>query len=270
MKKAKKLFTRKRLQQLLLAGTDGLVGTVTNAVLLNLYLLFSLGTVKTMGDADRVVEEVHGMLDTVNYQTVKQTIYQLTKRGLVARRAKYDRTTLAITKLGRQRIEELIPTYKTDRPWDGHIYLVSYDIPKQHNSSRDMLREYIRRTGGALLQESLWINPYNPSLLLKEFVDDHEIPGTVLVSKLGSDGTIGEERLPDLIVRVYKLENLAERYEEFLETYKQPPAGIPKTKITIDYLAILKDDPQLPFPLLPKDFPAQAAWKRYQTLTHAS
>lgn len=240
--------------------TDGLVGTVTDFLLLNLYFLINAGSIKTMGDAWRVVEEVHDTLDVLNYQTIKKALYNLSSKGFVA-----DLKTIEITKLGKQRIEELIPTYKPKRPWDGHIYLVSYDVPTKHNKLRDVLREYIRRTGGALLQESLWINPYNPSLLLKEFVETHDIPGTVLVSKLGSDGAIGEETLPDLIVRVYNLDELAARYEDFLETYRRPK-GIPKTKITIDYLSILKHDPQLPFELLPKDFPDQKAWERYQAL----
>ncbi|MDP1722140.1 MAG: PaaX family transcriptional regulator C-terminal domain-containing protein [Candidatus Gottesmanbacteria bacterium] len=261
----KNATARRRIGSMILSATDGLIGTATNFVLLQLYVMASIGGVKTMGDANRMAEDVHDMLDTFNYKTIKQTIYQLTKQGLIERPKKYDRTTIAITKLGKQRIKELIPTYKTDRPWDSHVYLVSYDIPTHHNRSRDILREYIHRTGGALLQESLWINPYNPSLLLRTFMDDHEIPGTVLISKLGSDGTIGDETLPDLIIRVYHLDKLTERYEEFLETYRKQPS-ISKTKCSIDYLAILKDDPQLPFPLLPKDFPAEKAWERYRKL----
>lgn len=236
--------------------TDGLVGTVTDFILLNLYLLIQIGGVKTMGDANRVVNDVHSMLDTVNYKTIKKALYNLRSRGLIAHMDSTNPTTIAITKLGKQRIEESIPTYKTDRPWDKHIYLISYDIPTKANKSRNLLREYIRRTGGALLQESLWINPYNPSLLLKEFVEDHGIPGTVLISKLGHDGAIGEETIPDLIKRVYALDELSCRYDEFLKNKKHP----------MEYLAILKDDPQLPFPLLPEDFPAEKAWRRYQSL----
>lgn len=255
----------KTLSAQLLSVTDGLVGSVTNLVLLQLYFLVSVGGIKTMGDASRVVEEVHGMLDTVNYDTIKRAIAYLVKQELIARPKKRDALTLSITNLGRDRIAQLVPTYRTERPWDGHIYLISYDIPKRHNNDRDLLREYIRRTGGALLQESLWINPYNPTVILEEFVRDHAIASTVLVSKLGTDGTIGEEKLPELISRVYKLNEIAERYEDFLDTYRRP-SGASKTKVTIEFLAILKDDPQLPFALLPKDFPSESAWKRYQSI----
>lgn len=247
---------KKGVSDEILRVTGGLVGSVTNLILLNLYTLINLGGVKTMGDAMRMVEEVHGMLDTVNYQTIKSAIHALTAKGYVKRSPKHTSLELMITKLGYERINEIIPTYKTHRPWDGHIYLISYDIPKSANRSRDLLREYIRRTGGALLQESLWINPYNPALLLEEFTKIHDFPGTILVSKLGHDGTIGDESLSDLILRVYKLDTLADRYNEFLDKGKHPT----------EYLAILKNDPQLPFSLLPKDFPAQKAWGRYTNL----
>ena len=161
-----------------------------------------------------------------------------------------DRLSLAITKQGKQRIREMLPTYKTERPWDNHIYLISYDIPKIANRSRDVLREYIKRTGGALLQESLWINPYNPTLLLESFTRHRDIPGTILVSKLGTDGAIGGETLAELISRVYKLDVLQEAYEEFLETYRRS-SGTPKRKLLWIILLFSSAIPSS-FPLEPK------------------
>ena len=246
--------------------TDGVVGTLTDFLLLTLYNLVCVSTVRTMYDADRAVDDAHRMLDTVNYQTIKKTLSLLSQKGLITRTRKHSSIEFAITKAGLKRIEEIVPTYKENRPWDGHIYLISYDISNRNNRSRDTLREYIRRTGGALLQESLWINPYNPTLLLEDFTRTREIPGTVLISKLGLDGTIGDESLPDLIARIYRYEDLTARYDEFLSTHpldcKESPMNV-----RLDYMAILHKDPQLPFPLEPVDFPAKKAWERYQRLT---
>ncbi len=127
-----------------------------------------------------------------------------------------------------------------------------------------MLRSYIKKTGGALLQDSLWINPYNPIKLINEFLSERNIPGTVLISKIGKDGAIGDETLPTLLERVYNLDALKKRYEEFIDTYssqsRSPFKGIQ------EYFSILANDPQLPFPLLPKNFPDKKAHDLFTSL----
>lgn len=240
--------------------TEGVVASIVDLTLLTVYIGFTLSTVRTMGDAINSTEEIYDFKERVNYQTIKQAIYRLTQSKLLKRPKKQNDIELSITKLGLKRIEALLPKYLIRRRWDGYIYLISYDIPTTHNHSRNLLREYIKLTGGALLQESLWINPYNPTTLLSTFAGSHDIPGTILVSKLGKDGSIGEEELPNLLRRVYKLDNLYERYEGFISKYEgvnKPPV----TKLLFDYMTILKADPQLPFELLPKDFPAKYAYE---------
>ena len=246
--------------------TDGVIGTLTDFLLLALYDLVTLSTVRTMYDANRAIDEAHHMLDEVNYQTIKKTFSQLSQKGLVRQTGKHSTLAFSITKAGLKRIKTFMPTYTDNRPWDGHIYLISYDIPSRNNRNRDILRQYIRRTGGALLQESLWINPYNPTLLLEKFTSTRGIPGTILISRLGQDGAIGDESLPDLIRRVYRLNDLADQYTNFLSA-NPPQSTTPPLKVRLDFMAILKKDPQLPFPLEPKDFPAKKAWERHQYLT---
>lgn len=245
--------------------SDGLLGTVTDMLLLTMYISVTSTTVKTMHQGFRASEEAHRMLDEINYQTIKKVTYNMMTKGLLKRITKEGREELAITKFGRERLEAIIPTYRTHRPWDGHLYLISYDIPTQANDARNLLREYIRRTGGALLQESLWINPYNPTRILSDFVTQHDIPGSVLISRLGKDGAIGDEKLSDLISRVYRLDDLAGRYEAFLRAYAKRG---PVIETAVAYLSILKDDPQLPFPLEPDDFPAARAYQHYLRLTN--
>ncbi|MBI3559691.1 hypothetical protein HY087_01000, partial [Candidatus Gottesmanbacteria bacterium] len=96
---------------------------------------------------------------------------------------------------------------------------------------------------------SVWITPYNPIDLVRSFAEEKELSGTVIVSDLGKDGAVGEEDLRALLVRIYKLEELNGRFEEWLSSVEDSD-GIDHHAI-IGFLAILKDDPQLPFPLLP-------------------
>ncbi|MEK9143883.1 MAG: hypothetical protein AAB481_04650 [Patescibacteria group bacterium] len=259
---------RKEIIKVIGRASEGMFETVTDLLLLATYLSLTNMTVRNTYQAFRAGEEAHRMLNEINYQTIKKVTYNMITKGLLKRMSKQGREEIAITKFGRERIEAVIPAYRVNRPWDGHLYLISYDIPTQANDARNLLREHIRKTGGALLQESLWMNPYNPTRILSDFVTQHDIPGSVLISKLGKDGSVGEERLSDLIRRVYYLDDLAVRYESFLNAYKKrgKQSAYP-LEAAMSYLPILKNDPQLPFPLEPDNFPAARAYQRYLNLT---
>lgn len=245
--------------------TDALVGTLTDFVLLQMYFTLSVGGVRTFWDGQRAAQDAHRMLEDINYKKIKRALYHLTFTGMIRRSPKRTALEVAITEAGRQRIASLLPSYRAERPWDGYVYLVSYDVPAKANARRDKLRSYIARTGGVLLQESLWLNPYNPGLLLETFMRENEIEGTVLVSRLGTDGTIGEKKLPDVTGRAYRLEEVAAGYRTFLREFA-PARRVSSVEVSMRYHDALKRDPQLPFPLEPKDFPARRAYELYTRL----
>ncbi|MEK7544083.1 MAG: PaaX family transcriptional regulator C-terminal domain-containing protein [Patescibacteria group bacterium] len=259
----------KELGKILLHASEGLISTTTDLVLFLTILPFALPGAYTQGEVSRRVEDVMNLVSRdLNYRTIKNTVRKLIAAGLITKRTKRSSLDIAITKLGKERIASLIPTYHEDRPWDGHMYLVSYDVPAKPKRKRDMLREYLRRIGSVLLQESLWLTPYNPRDLVDDFIRQKEIGGSILISKLGTDGAIGDESLLDLIGRVYRLDALNERYAAFLETWENHKSRRFSFQATTAYLSILNDDPQLPFPLLPKDFLGMKAFHLYQSLSN--
>lgn len=251
---------RKQLTHQLLAASEGVLATVTDLVLFQMYLPLALVGKRSPYEIHRGFEEAQQLLADINYRTIKKALYRLTAQGLITRSPKRSVLELAITKEGKKRMEEIMPIYREHRPWDGVLYLVSYDIPTKANTSRDLLREYLRRVGCALLQESLWLAPYNPGQLLEEYSREHRIPGTILVSRLGHDGTVGQEKLETLLARVYRLDELAKRYRQFIAHYETATTPISPLRLSLDYFAILKTDPQLPFALEPKDFPGRQAY----------
>lgn len=253
---------------IILQATDKVAEGLTDTLLF-LFFVYgaSFGKQGSLG-IHRAFEEAKSALGDCNYQQIKHAISNLAQNNYISRSPKRSTLEIEITKLGKKRIASMIPSYQEKRPWDGHVYLISYDIPNKRNAARNLLREYIRRTGGALLQESLWLNPYNPTELLEEFTRTRHIEGTLLISKLGHDGAVGNETLQELIHRVYHLDDLKKRYEGFLETYSHQTSRSPIT-LPLDYIDVLKTDPQLPFELLPKNFPAQKAYRLYQQfMTH--
>jgi len=119
-----------------------------------------------------------------------------------------------------------------------------------------------------MLQESVWVTPYNPIDTLRSFIDKEGLTGTVIVSALGKDSSIGEEDLVSLLVRIYGLKTLNIRYTTWVGVYRKndiDQGGL------IAYLSILKDDPQLPFELLPSWWKGDEAYTRVaSTLTKLS
>lgn len=246
-------------------GADVAASALTNTLLYSFYLYgASFGKQGSYG-MHRAFEEAGEALKDCNYQSIKNALNQLTKTGLIHRTRKRSQLEITITKEGSERINQLFPTYRTSRPWDGHVYLISYDIPTKYNKARDLLRLYIRRTGGALLQESLWLNPYNPQSIIEEFIEERSIPGTVLISKMGTDGAIGDEKLAELIARIYEYASLTEQYNGFIHTFQHAKNPSPIAS-AMKYTSILRNDPQLPFELEPKGFPAQKAYTLFDAI----
>ncbi|OGG11966.1 hypothetical protein A2Z00_04140 [Candidatus Gottesmanbacteria bacterium RBG_13_45_10] len=255
--------------ELIVRSTDGLLRSVTDLLLFQTYLVTALIGKHTKYEMDQGITEAQQLLEEINYTTIKSACYRLMRAGLIVKTKTPTALEIAITDLGKRRIDALFPAYHEKRPWDGHMYLISYDIPTKASSIRDLLRRHIHRAGAALLQESLWVTPYNPQKLLLDFSKHHHNPGTILVSKLGKDGAIGAEDLTDLLVRIYHLKDINERYHEFIQTYKntRPQSLLP---ISLAYLSILKDDPQLPFALEPENFLGKQAYVCYRRLFHLS
>lgn len=254
-----------RISQALLGLGESFLRTTTDLTLLTLCYFVLACEKKSSAHYYRCAGKALLFTETVNYDSIKRTLHQLTTNGLISRTKKRSVLDISITNEGKKRLKDLFPIFKKERPWDKHVYLVSYDIPIKANIKRNLLRDTIRTLGGALLQESLWVIPYNPTDILSDLAATKDIPGTLLVSKLGTDGSIGNESLKDLIFRVYHLSTLQDRYEEFLETFpKKSTAGV---QALVTFLQILHDDPQLPFELLPDNFPDKKAYERIQSIT---
>lgn len=259
----KKRVSRKRLIRL----TEGVLSTVTDALLFTLALpVASLGTRPTSVGVSQTFEEAYGFLEHINYKTIKHALYRLHKRGLV-KNIKAGFLEVEITQAGLKRIKEIVPSYKEKRSWDKMIYLVSYDISTKNNHNRRLLQDHLIKLGAVRLQDSLYLTPYNPKKILKEFVKENKVRGQILVSVLGKDSSIGDEDLPDLIKRVYQLEELNEHYQDFIHKYQNAKEVVSKAQVALEFLSNLKEDPQLPFELLPKDFSSDEAYLIFKRLT---
>jgi len=247
-------------------ATNGVVKTAVNGLLWWLYLTgASIGKSNTSRGIYNMFREADESLRDLNYEHFQQLVSELQRQQFIAKRRKRTAIEVSITKLGRERLKEFLPTYKTVRPWDGFVYLISYDIPEVSKKIRDQFRKYLVQIGCAKLQASVWITPYTPRDLVNDFAKAHHVEGTILVSKLDKEGLIGDETFSEVIVRIYNLHKLQERYEEFLYQVKTKKA--PFFQKVVLYQSILGDDPQLPFELLPSWWNGDDAYRTYQSLS---
>jgi len=214
--------------------------------------------------SDRVDED----LEKFNYQSIKRAYGFLKRKGLIQVLKEAD-TLPKITRTGEEKLRRIIPFYDNNRIWDKRIYLISYDIPMEKTRERHYLRNYLRKIGCGMLQQSIWLTPYNPADLVKKFVLDHDLSNElILISSIGSNGSVGEMSLTDLMERVYHLSHLNRRYVELILSLKEKK--ITRDQVIFGFLSILRDDPQIPFSLLPDDWRGDEAYKLVKNFKSSS
>lgn len=250
---------RQELSRKLINLSEGLFAHAFDAALwLNVYIV-ALSGVSRSGrrSAWWAGDETDRFLEDINYQAIKNAVVTAMKKGLLQTNIR--NAPPEITEAGKKRLDALLPRYDEKRVWDGQLHLITYDIPESKRQDRNVLRRRLYRLGCAKLQESVWVTPYNPIDTLRSFIDEEGLIGTVIVSALGKDSSIGEEDLVSLLVRIHRLNELNNRYANWLDVYKQ---GVIDQGGLIAYLSILKDDPQLPFALLPTWWKGDEAYKK--------
>lgn len=251
-------MVKETLGQKLTATTKGIAATLSDYLLIQ--LSFWLEMMASPGDiyklSDRAVREF-----PVRKTQTRRAVGYLKKKGMVA----YSRggSDPRITRAGKRRLATLLPSYDQVRHWDQKLYLVVYDIPEKKKVARETLRDYLKKIGCGMLQNSVWITPYDPREVLRKFVFRWGLVGQVLIGDLGRGNRIGGESWEELLDRVYSLSALNRRYQRFLTKYSKEKE--PLSWIAIDFLAVLGDDPQLPFVLLPKNWLGGKAYTLYKS-----
>lgn len=235
-------------------------GTVVDVSLWSVAYLATLAVSPPRGVLDfRAQAAADRFLSQWNYQTIKRAIAHARRKQLLAPVVRGRHALPEITGAGKKRLAALLPTYDEQRTWDGRMHMITYDIPQKQEEDRAALRAFIKKIGAARLQDSVWLTAYNPIDTLRSFISDHNLGGTVIVSDMGTDASIGEEDLKSLVVRLWRLDLLNDRYDEWLKEANRSQQLDGWTVIA--YLSILKDDPQLPFPLLPSWWKGDKAYR---------
>lgn len=251
MGKVNKTLKREKLKKTVANFTEGLLSKLVDLALVSIFYNLDFMTVSNR-KAWKAQTDAQNDLAVINYQTLKRSLVYLKQKGLI-QSAKEVVALPLITDQGKKKLNSILPIYDEKRVWDGRVYLITYDLPIRKNKERNYLRIFLKRIGCGLLQESVWLTPYNPKKLLEEFIEENNLSSDlILISSLGKNGTVGEMELSGLMEQVFHLSDINLKYRQFIVEAEKKELN--KSQLIFQYLSILKDDPQLPFALLTKDW----------------
>lgn len=162
-----------------------------------------------------------------------------------------------LTKEGKERLKSVLPKLYTQKNWDGNWHIVNFDIPEKYlRRKRNILREKLKSLGFGMLQQSIWISPFNFLGTVQKEVEELELGDFVLCSQTKY---LGEEDSNRLAERVWKLSDINRQYEYFISRYERGLMKGQFLKMFFEFMSIFQNDPQLPAQLLPKNWLGEEA-----------
>lgn len=165
---------------------------------------------------------------------------------------------------GKKRLRELLPSYKQSEPWDGKLWLVTYDIPEDKRYTRDHFRNWLFEIGCRMIQESVWLSVKDPKPWIKDSIASMQ-KRNIIVSCLGKDGNIGNENLSELIYRVFELKRLNKAYKNWLKATEKQNDNSAILSLGFRFLSLLRQDPMLPKELVSSDWAGDKARRTFET-----
>lgn len=111
---------------------------------------------------------------------------QLKRRGLVQITETPQGRVVKITDQGKSELLKFdILNFKPKSgKWDGKWRVVFFDIPREENGRRDKLRTFLKMLGLKMMQESVWVSPYDVSGEVKYIREALKIPDRVKLAEM--------------------------------------------------------------------------------------
>jgi phenylacetic acid degradation operon negative regulatory protein len=162
------------------------------------------------------------------------------------------------------------------RGWDRKWRLVSFAIPESRRSARDAFRDRLLALGGAAISNGLYVSPHRWDKDVSDEAKHLDVSDSIAQAST-DDLNIGGTTDPrELVKRLWPIDAIAARYENFVETYCGVPDALEAMRkrrerladavflpgalsVTVEFSEIFAVDPLLPPELLPRPWPGRAA-----------
>jgi phenylacetic acid degradation operon negative regulatory protein len=243
-------MNRKEVSKKIQKVTDGILSSLVDLVLWNIFYFYQVGVSGSPGRVSRAEFLAYRDLQKFNYQSIKQAIYKMKNRRWV-------KDNLTLTKEGMKRLKSFFPIYFGERKWDGNWYLASYDIPEKRRKHRDILRINLKRLGFGEMHASLWICPFNFLEEVEKLVTEYNLSPFVI---LAVSNKVGREESKILANRIWNLDKINREYQNLIKKAQSKDLR----DLIFEYLDILNRDPQLPKELLSSDWLGEKAYSMFR------
>lgn len=124
---------------------------------------------------------------------VSRALFKLKSQGLVQLARTPNGSALKLTSDGQELYDRLfLRNYKISKPrrWDKKWRIVIFDIQEENKGIRDLIRKRLKSLGFILLQDSVWLYPYDCEEVIELLKTAHRVRHDVhylLVEKMAQD-----------------------------------------------------------------------------------
>ena len=166
-----------------------------------------------------------------------------------------------LTGIGEKALRREFPIFSLrNRKWDKKWRIVFYDVPEKEKKTRRQIQEKLQELGFGMIQESVYISPFDVAEDLREFMIAEGLGRLVFVC-VANQLFAGDEKL--LAEKIWNLENLNKAYAKILEKIKE---GERSNQLFSKYEDLVRIDPCLPKELLPNDWVGDKVYKEIKKL----
>lgn len=216
-------------------------------------------------------------------EQLRSCLRRLTREGLFiregsGRNAKFIPTKDGLTALSATAARTRL-AYAQDaagRGWDGQWRLVAFALPDRQRGARNAFRDHLLQLGGAAVQPAVYASPHRWHPDVQAAATRLDIAEHITLATTNDLDIGGVRNARELARKLWPIEKLAARYQQFIERYAGLPdqldairgrqERIPDTAFLPGALAMavafqecFDDDPLLPPELVPRPWPGRTA-----------
>ncbi|MDP3733489.1 MAG: CRISPR-associated endonuclease Cas2, partial [Candidatus Daviesbacteria bacterium] len=219
-------------------------------------------------------------------------IWRSIKTGYIEKIEKQGEIYLRLTSAGSKKIVRDFPLLAfQNKKWDKKWRVVVFDIEEEDRQARERFRGKLKELGFGMLQESVFISPYDITQDFTEFIGAQHLSESAYLLEVSS---IAVGDIKSLVNKVWHLDQINEMYKKIIEKVKENHLiiysgrlnklnkdsgnkvkdGVIKDMTIKDraieikraYLEVVLRDPFLPKELLPSDWLGYEAKKLIKNL----